>query len=104
MFMFTVISRKGQQSHKKKKNSNLHVFGQKKIQHKPTNTLLNSDLLKPTGHVMHQQFNIQQLYVLPTLYLRVLYLSQNKQRLTVQTDWFLQPRWKMFTARYELDL
>ena len=25
--------------------------------------------LKPTGHVMHHQFNIQQLYVLPTLYL-----------------------------------
>ena len=24
------------------------------------------NLLKPTGHVMHQQFNIQQLYVLPT--------------------------------------
>ena len=22
------------------------------------------NLLKPTGHVMHQQFNIQQLYVL----------------------------------------
>ena len=27
------------------------------------------NLLKPTGHVIHQQFNIQQLYVLPTLYL-----------------------------------
>jgi len=26
-------------------------------------------------------FNIQQLYALPTLYLRVLYLSENKQRL-----------------------
>ena len=25
-----------------------------------------TDLLKPTGHVMHQQFNIQQLYALPT--------------------------------------
>ena len=42
-------------------------------------------LLKPTGHVMHQQFNIQQLYVLPTLYLRVLYLSENKQRLVPLT-------------------
>ena len=41
----------------------------------------NLNLLKPTGHVMHQQFNIQQLYVLPTLYLCVLYLSENKQRL-----------------------
>ena len=39
------------------------------------------NLLKHTGHVMHQQFNIQQLYVLPTLYLCVLYLSENKQRL-----------------------
>ena len=36
------------------------------------------NLLKPTGHVMHQQFNIQQLYVLSTLYLCVLYLSENK--------------------------
>ena len=42
-------------------------------------------LLKPTGYVMHQQFNIQQLYVLPTLYLCVLYLSQNKQRLASLT-------------------
>ena len=41
---------------------------------------------------MHQQFNIQQLYALPTLYLCVLYLSENKQRLLLhvaQTDWFL---------------
>ena len=29
----------------------------------PQVTTIN--LLKPTGHVMHQQFNIQQLYVLP---------------------------------------
>jgi hypothetical protein len=42
-------------------------------------------LLKPTVHVMHQQFNIQQLYVLPTLYLCVLYLSENKQRLVPLT-------------------
>jgi hypothetical protein len=41
--------------------------------------------LKPTGHVMHQKFNIQQLYVLPTLYLCVLYLSENKQRLVPLT-------------------
>ena len=37
------------------------------------------NLLNPTGHVMHQQFNIQQLYALPTLYLCVLYLSESKQ-------------------------
>ena len=30
-----------------------------------------NNLLKPTGYVMHHQFNIQQLYVLPTLYLCV---------------------------------
>ena len=49
------------------------------------NTLLNINLLKPTGHVMHQQFNIQQLYALPTLYLCVLYLSENNQRLVPLT-------------------
>ena len=43
------------------------------------------NLLNPTGYVMHQQFNIQQLYVLPTLYLFVLYLSENKQRLVPLT-------------------
>ena len=42
-------------------------------------------LLNPTGYVMHQQFNIQQLYVLPTLYLCVLYLSENKQQLVPLT-------------------
>ena len=44
-----------------------------------TNWVFN--LLKPTCYMMHQQFNIQQLYALPTPYLCVLYLSQNKQRL-----------------------
>ena len=43
------------------------------------------NLLKPTGYVMNQQFNIQQLYALPTLYLCVLYLSENKQRLVPLT-------------------
>ena len=43
------------------------------------------NLLKPAGHVMHQQFNIQQLYAMPTLYLFVLYLSENKQRLVPLT-------------------
>jgi len=37
--------------------------------------------LKPTGYVMHQQFNIQQLYALPTLYLYLLCLSEDRQRL-----------------------
>ena len=65
------------------------------------------NLLKPTGDMMLHQFNIQQLYALPEMYLCVLYLYENKQRLvplTSQTDWFLKPRWKVFTARYELGL
>ena len=33
------------------------------------------NLLKSIGYVMNHQFNIQQL---PTLYLGVLYLSENK--------------------------
>jgi len=44
------------------------------------------NLLKPAGYVMHhQQFNIQQLNALHTLYLGVLYLSKNKQRLVPLT-------------------
>jgi len=35
------------------------------------------NLLKPTGYVMHQQFNIQQLYVLSTLYVFCTYLRTN---------------------------
>ena len=54
---------------------------------KPTGHVMHQqfNLLKTTGYVMHQQFNIQQLYVLPTLYLCVLYLSENKQRLVPLT-------------------
>ena len=44
------------------------------------------NLLKPTGHVMHQQFNIQQLYALPTPYLCTVYLSENKRRLVPLTS------------------
>jgi hypothetical protein len=42
------------------------------------NYMENINLLKPTGYMMHQQFNIQQMYALPTLYLCVLYLSENR--------------------------
>jgi len=62
------------------------------IRHAVRGTDCKFKLIKPTSYVMHQQFNIQQLYALPTLYLCVLYLSENKQRvvpLTAQTDWFL---------------
>jgi len=47
--------------------------------------LLCLNHLKPTGYVMQQQFNIQQLYALPTLYLCVLYLSENNQPLVPLT-------------------
>ena len=50
-----------------------------------TTEVLFINLVNPTGYVMHHQFNIQQLYVLPTLYLCVLYLSENKQRLVPLT-------------------
>ena len=43
------------------------------------------NLLKPTGHVMHREINIQQLYDLPTLYLCVLHLSENNQQLFLYT-------------------
>jgi len=38
------------------------------------------NILKPAGNVTHHQLNIQQMYVLQTIYLSVLYLSENKQR------------------------
>ena len=44
------------------------------------------NLLNPAGYERHQQFNIQQLYALLTLYLCVLYLSENKQRLVPLTS------------------
>jgi len=44
------------------------------------------NLLNPTYYVMHHHFNILQLYALPTLYLCVLYLSENKQRLVPLTE------------------
>ena len=45
------------------------------------------NLLNPTGHVMHQQFNIQQLYVLLTLYLYVFYEGhlESNERFAIQS-------------------
>ena len=53
--------------------------------YKKNGNLLHINHLNPTGYVMHHEFNIQQLYALPTLYLCVLYLSENKQRLVPLT-------------------
>ena len=47
--------------------------------------VLDINHLKPTCNVTNQQFNIQQLYALPTLYLCVLYLPEAKQRLVPLT-------------------
>ena len=41
--------------------------------------------IKPTGYVMHHQFNIQQMYALPALYLCFLYSSENNKRLVPLT-------------------
>jgi len=63
----------------------LNEFGNSS-QFSPASSYYQFNLLKPTGYVMHHQFNIQQLYALPTLYLCVLYLSENKQRLVPLTE------------------
>jgi len=65
------------------------------------------NLLKPKTYVTSRQFNIQQFYVVPRIYLCVLYGSQNKQRLflfAALTYSFLKPRQRVFTARYGLGL
>ena len=48
--------------------------------HRPNCRLLNIKISNPTGYYVNHQFNSRQLYALPTLYLCVLYLSENKQR------------------------
>ena len=55
--------------------------------------------LQPTGHVMHQQFNIQHLHVLPTLYLCVLFCLRTNSDL-----WHLQHKLIGFYNRDEKGL
>jgi len=62
-----------------------YLFPLKLVRTRLVNFIIMFNLLKPTAYVMHQQFNIQQLYALPTRYLCVLYLSENKQRLVPLT-------------------
>ena len=53
------------------------------------------------------RFNIQNFYILPTVYLCVLCGSEKKRRLfpcTALTDWFLKPKQRVFTARYVMGL
>jgi hypothetical protein len=63
----------------------MRLFGKFAQRHLHELHVQTVNLVKPTGYVMHQQFNIQQLYALPTLHLCVLYLSENKQRLVSLT-------------------
>jgi hypothetical protein len=49
-------------------------------------------LLKPSGNFTYDQVYIKKFYVVPKLYLCVLYGSQNKQQLLpykTLRDWFL---------------
>ena len=58
---------------------------------------------QPTGHVMHQQFNIQQLYVLPTLCVFYIYLRTNGNFCPIQNKLIgFYNRDEVFTARYGL--
>ena len=51
---------------------------------------MHNNLLKPTGQVMHQQFNIQQLYVLPTLFMCfVLFWEQTATCATYSINWLV---------------
>ena len=51
---------------------------------------LNDNLLKPTGHVTHQQFNIQQLYVVPTLCLCFVFIwEQTATCATYGKNWLV---------------
>ena len=64
------------------------------------------NLLKPKT-LCTASFNIQKFCVLPTMHLCVLRGSENKRRLfiyTILTDWFLKPKQRVFTARYEMGL
>ena len=46
--------------------------------------------LQPTGHVMHHQFNIQQLYALPTLYLCFVFIwEQTATCATYNINWLV---------------
>jgi len=47
-------------------------------------SVLSVNLLKPTGHVMHQQFNVQKLYEFTPcphyIYVFCIYLGTNNKR------------------------
>ena len=55
-------------SHNSSDNLKLCRFRMNKNDLRTRLNFYNINLLNSTGHVLHQQFNIQQLYILPTLY------------------------------------
>ena len=68
--------------------------------------MLVINILKPTGHVTHHQFNIQQLYALPTLYyVFCIYPRTNSDLCHLQHKLIgFYNRDEVFTARYGLGL
>jgi hypothetical protein len=64
------------------------------------------NLLKPTGHVMQKQFNIQQFYALPThpIYVFCIYFRTNSDLCHLHYKLIGFYNQEAFTARYELGL
>jgi hypothetical protein len=64
------------------------------------------NLLKPSGLLRANKLNIQKFYML--LAFRWVFCADLRTDRSLNgirpslTDWFLQPRWKVFTARYGL--
>ena len=53
-------------------------------------TYVPFNLLKPTGHVMHHQFNIQQLYALPTQFMCFVFIwEQTANCATYSINWLV---------------
>jgi hypothetical protein len=76
----------------------LHWQGASELQ------LIKMNGLKPSGHYMYRQFNIQKFYVLPTQCIFVFCVDlRTNSDYTTLTDWALKPKRTVFTARCALD-
>jgi hypothetical protein len=67
--------------------------------------LKHINTLKPSGFFTYHQFKHSKILHVALFALGVLYGSQNRQRpllYTLLTCWFVQPWWKVLTARYGL--
>ena len=66
-----------------------HITGDKTISHLHDFIYL-FNLLKPTGHVMHHQFNIQQLYALHTAFMCFVFIwEQTATCATYSINWLV---------------